>query len=241
MLAVFGGWAGLARLSGAPVPAWVVSAGVSGTLMLIVTWVVTAINLVPTRLSGRSSNDSSGSLRFFSVAILALFLWAASTVILSLRSVAEITQFTLVLPAQSQLFFLGVFSFVALGGLYHLVPRILGTEWNSRALISAHFWLSVVGLVIGVAALTVGGIKQGFQTNALGGGQEAPASLLSVMQQLLPYLSSQTLAATLLLVGHLLFAVNLMLTFRKAGCCCCCISRSSASTGFTGSKEAVIR
>lgn len=241
MLAVFGGWAGLARLSGAPVPAWVVSAGVSGTLMLIVTWVVTAINLVPTRLGGRSSNDSSGSLRFFSVAILAFFLWAASTVILSLRSVAEITQFTLVLPAQSQLFFMGVFSLVALGGLYYLVPRILGTEWNSRALVSAHFWLSVVGLVVGVAALTVGGIKQGFQINALGAGQEAPASLLSVMQQLLPYLSLQTLAATLLLVGHLLFAVNLMLTFRKAGCCCCCISRSPASTGFTGSKEAVIR
>ncbi len=239
MLAIFGGWAGLARLSGAPVPAWVVSAGVSGTLMLIVSWVVITINLLPTRLGARSSDDPSGSLRFFSIAIVAFFLWSASTVVLSLRSVAEITQFTLVIPAQSQLFFLGIFSFVALGGLYYLVPRILGTEWSSRALIGAHFWLSLVGLVIGVAALTLGGLKQGFLINALGAGQETPPSLLSVMQQLLPYLSSQTLAATILLLGHLLFAVNLLLTFRKAGCCC--FSRSSDSAGLSGSKEAVIR
>ena len=241
MLALFGGWAGLARLAGAPIPAWVVSAGVSGTLMLVVTWVVVAINLLPTRLGARPSDDAAGSLRFFSIAIIAFLLWSASTVVLSLRSVAEITQFTLVLPAQSQLLLLGVFGFVALGALYYLVPRVLGTEWSSRALVSAHFWLSLLGLVIGVAALTVGGLKQGFMINALSAGQEAPPSLLSVMRQLLPYLSSQTLATTILLVGNLLFAVNLMLTFRKAGCCCCSFFCSSASAGISGSKEAVIR
>jgi len=241
MLALFGGWAGLARLSGAPVPAWVVSAGVSGTLMIVVTWAVLAINFLPTLLGPRATGETSGTLRFFSFAVLALLLWALSTVALSLRSVAEITQFTLVLPAQSQLFFLGVFSLVALGGLYYLVPKILGVEWSSRGLVTAHFWLSVIGVTLGVAALTVGGLKQGFLINALPSGQETPPPLLAVMQQLKPYLSAQTLAATILLIGQLLFAVNLMRTFRKAGCCCCALFRSSTSSGYTGTKAAVIR
>lgn len=240
VLALFGGWAGLGRLTGAPVPAWVVSAGVGGALMLVVAWAVLAINLLPTVFGGRSSQHAPGLLRFFAVAVIALFVWAASTIVLSLRSVAEITQFTLVLPAQSQLFFYGVFSLVALGGLYYLLPRVLGVEWSSPKLIGAHFWLSVLGILLGVVALTLGGLKQGFAINALAAGQESPEPLLAVMRQLLPFLSTQTLGATVLLLGHLLFVINLACTARKA-CCCCCGPRSSASVGYTGSKEAVIR
>ncbi len=241
MLALFGGWAGLGRLTGSPVPAWVVSAGVGGALMLAVTWAVLAINLVPTVFGGGGSpHHAPGLLRFFVVSIIALFVWAASTIVLSLRSVAEITQFTLVLPAQSQLFFFGVFSLAALGGLYYLLPRVLEVEWSSQRLIGAHFWLSVIGLVLGVVALTLGGLKQGFAINALPAGQESPESLLAVMRQLIPFLSTQTLGATVLLLGHLLFVINLARTGRKA-CCCRCGPRSSVSVGYTGPKEAVIR
>ncbi len=240
LLALFGGWAGLGRLTGAPVPAWVVSAGIGGTFMLVAAWAVFAINLLPTLLAGGNAAPAPGLLRFFAVPVIALFIWAATTVVLSLRSVAEITQFTLVLPAQSQLFFLGIFSLTALGGIYYLLPRVLGTEWRSTRLISVHFWLSLLGIVLGVAALTLGGLKQGFAINALAAGQENPEPLLAVMRHLLPYLSTQTLGACVLLVGHLLFAINLARTVCGA-CCCCCGSRSAASVDYSRSKEAVIR
>jgi len=237
-LAAFGGWAGMSRLAGGPVPAWVVSVGIAATLMLLVTWVVAVVNFFPTLFVGRSGEHAPGVFRFIAFGAVAFIVTLLAAVVLSLRGVAEIVQFTFVYTAQAQLSFYGFFSMVAFGGLYYLIPRVLGTEWRSPALIGFHFWLSAIGVLLSVGALALAGSKQGYAMNILPAGQETPVPVATIVQQLLPYLSAQTLASTLLLLGHLVFAVNLTRSL------CAAFSsalRTPASVGYLSPKEAVLR
>ncbi|HRE83005.1 MAG TPA: cbb3-type cytochrome c oxidase subunit I, partial [Opitutaceae bacterium] len=236
-LALVGGWAGMSRLTGGPVPAWVVSAGVAAMIMLVVTLLIVGVNFLPLLFGGSRSAAPSPALRFIAFGSLAVISSLVVGIILSLRGVAEVAQFTYLQTAQAQLVFYAFFSMIAFGAIYYLLPRVLGVEWRSPGLIGAHFWLSALGALLGIVALALAGVKQGYSLNVLPLGQETPVPFLTVTQQLLPYLSAQTLAATVLLLGHLVFGIHVMRTL----CASCCLVKSSASVPSYSAKEAVIR
>lgn len=238
-LALCGGWAGMSRLVGGPVPAWVVSAGVAAMLMLVVTLVIVVVNVLPALFGGSRSSSPSMSYRFIAFGSLAFVGTFLASILLSLRGVAEVAQFTYLQTAHAQLGFYGFFSMIAFGGIYYFVPKVVGVEWRSPGLIGVHFWLSAIGVLLGVVALSLAGIRQGSALNTLAAGQESPLPILTLTQQLMPYLSAQTLSATVLLLGHIVFGVNLARTFCSA--CCSRSSVSSASVGYRSAKEAVIR
>ena len=63
-LAIFYNWAGVHHLIGGPVPAWVLSAGIAASLMMVIPVVVTAINHHFTMLGSFSALRYSPTLRF---------------------------------------------------------------------------------------------------------------------------------------------------------------------------------
>ncbi|MFO1450577.1 MAG: cbb3-type cytochrome c oxidase subunit I [Opitutaceae bacterium] len=210
-LALFGGWAGTAALIGGPVPAWVVSAGIAASLLLVVPVVVFAVNFVPTMIAAAGSLRRDWSFRFVAVGAISLLLGSVVTLLFSLRGVAEITQFSLLQNGQAQLLSYGFFSMVAFGALYYILPRVLGRPWHLPSLIGFHFWASLIGCLTSVVVLGIGGYEQALALNAVSGGAEAvPVSLLEIGRGLQPYFFVQTFALFVLVGGHLAFAVNLL-------------------------------
>ncbi|MFA6962491.1 MAG: cbb3-type cytochrome c oxidase subunit I [Opitutaceae bacterium] len=209
-LVIFGSWAGVARLIGGPVPAWVQTVGAAASFMLLVPIVILGMNHYGT-LSGRwSALKDSITLRFVACGIVALTLMLLAWVADAIHGIAAITQFTYAVPAQVQLGFYGFFSMVMFGSLYYIVPRILGTEWASAPLAGVHFGASAIGVALLVGSLAIGGYNQGFLMS------DATVSFADVTKATLPYLLAASTALVLLAIGQLAFAINFFWTLSRA-------------------------
>ncbi len=79
----------------------------------------------------------------------------------------------------------GFVAFALFGAMYYMVPRLLGTEWESPTLIRAHFWLAVVGVGLAVTCFGLGGVVQGF---GLDDPKEPAIAILSFVK---PFLVAQ--------------------------------------------------
>lgn len=202
---LFASWAGVAKLVGGPVPAWVQAAGTAACLMLLVPIVVIAINHLGTLAGQLRRLQGSPTLTFTTCAVIGFVLAGACTALGALRSVAETVQFTYAMQAVSQLELYACFSLAAFGAIYFLLPRLVRREWPSAALVSAHLWSSVAGVGLSVLCLLLAGWLQGQAIN----DPEAYPNYVDVVARTIPYLVGHSLATVLLAIGHIAFAVNL--------------------------------
>jgi cytochrome c oxidase cbb3-type subunit I len=200
-LALFGGWTGLTYLIGGPLPAWMVTASIVAKVLMLIPVLATAVNFHRT-LKGRAG-VSRGNLALRFVVTGAVIYTAYSFVgtIISARSIAEFTQFTLVALVHRQVGLFGFYSMILFGALYYIVPRLLNRQWIFPQLVEAHFWLVVVGLGLLICALTIGGMIQGF------GLEDPQVPMIAVNDLLEPFLAIQNFAALLLVVANLGFAI----------------------------------
>lgn len=210
-LAACGGWMGVSRLVGGPVPAWIVSAGIAASMLFLVALIVITINLFGSIGGASRMLGSNVTLRFVAVGALSFVLFSLLDVITAFRGVAEVVQFTVLLSAQMDLALYAFFSMVAFGSVYYIVPKLIGREWPVPALVNFHFLASVAGAVLIIGSMVVAGIIQGAALNTLPGGSEsAPVAFLDIVGQIKPYLFARTAGIVLLVVAHLAFALNVL-------------------------------
>jgi cytochrome c oxidase cbb3-type subunit 1 len=203
-LALFYNWAGVHHLIGGPVPAWVISAGVVASLMMVIPVIVTAINHHLTMIGSFSALRYSPTLRFtvFGAVNYTLASLAGST--MAIRSVNEVTHFTHFTVAHAHHGMYAFFTMVMFGAIYYMLPRILQREWPSAALISVHFWTTAIGITIYVVGLSIGGAIQGLQMN----DPDNYPVFLDIVRNTVPYLLSRSVAGILITIGHLAFGVS---------------------------------
>lgn len=155
LLLVIGGWTGGRHLLGGPVPAWIGSLAVVASVLILFHYLIVGLNLRGAFAGG------STALRFVSIGVAAYLIGGVADALTSFRVVAEVTQFTWVEQAQSELALTGAFSLIAFGTIYFLVPRLTNRPWPSLPLIRAHFAASLLGVIVLVGALAAAGIVQG--------------------------------------------------------------------------------
>jgi cytochrome c oxidase cbb3-type subunit 1 len=144
----------------------------------------------------------SPTLRFIVFGAVSYTLTSLQGSSMSIRSWAEVTHFTHYTVGHSHWGMYAFFTMVMFGSMYYIMPRLLLKEWPSATLISAHFWTTAVGIMMYVAALSIGGVIQGLQMN----NPDIP--FMDVVRTTLPYLFSRSLAGVLITIGHIAFAVN---------------------------------
>ncbi|HKZ53579.1 MAG TPA: cbb3-type cytochrome c oxidase subunit I, partial [Candidatus Acidoferrales bacterium] len=93
------------------------------------------------------------------------------------------------------------------GGIYGLLPRLTHRE-PSLMLVGAHFWLSLIGVLIYGASLTISGTQQGMVW------LDNRPFIESVIVQA-PYWLWRSVGGTLMVLGHVIFAYNLYLMRRR--------------------------
>ena len=200
-LALFYNWAGTHHLIGGPLPAWLVTVGIVGSLMMFVPVITVAINHHLTMVGNFHRLASSPSLRFTVVGAMAYTLVSLQGSLTALRSVNRLTHFTHYTIAHAHLGVYGFYSMLMFGAMYYVIPRLTGNEWSSVWLIRLHFWGAFLGIGLYVVALSLGGLLQGGQLN-VGDGP-----FLDVVARTLPYLQGRTIAGLAMALSHVSFAV----------------------------------
>ncbi len=203
-LLVVGGWTGGRHLVGGPVPAWVVTVAIVSCTLLLIHYLVVAINL-------RGAFGQPGVvLKFVGFGLAAYLLGGLADAVTAMRSVAVLTQFTWFAQAQSQLALGGAFSMIVFGAIYFLTPRITGQAWLSTPLIRAHYAAAGLGTVVLIGSLAAAGWVQGHDL------ANASVSFADIAVHTRPWLQTATAAQALLVVGNALFALH----FLRSVCPC---------------------
>jgi cytochrome c oxidase cbb3-type subunit 1 len=102
-------------------------------------------------------------------------------------------------------------SFILFGAIYFVMPRLMNWEWPWRRLISLHFWLVSIGILIYVLSLTIAGWKQGLDLLT------ADTPFMDIVRMTIPYLEARTIGGSLMTLGHIVFAVHFLAMLLRRG------------------------
>ena len=160
-----GGLTAMTKLSGGPVPAYLVTISIAASILLIIPIVTLTTNFVRT-MKGHTENMAySPTLRFVFVGTIFFSIAASLNVLSALRSVDSYTHFTPWAHGQVHAMVLGFFSMVMFGAIYYITPRLVGCEWLSRTFIKWHFLGTAYGGGTIIALFLLSGIFMGFTLN----------------------------------------------------------------------------
>ncbi len=210
-LAIFYNWAGSHHLIGGPLPAWVVTVGIVGSVMMFVPVITVALNHHLTMVGHFKVLRTSPTLRFIVFGAMCYTAVSIQGSLTSIRWINETTHFTHYTIAHAHLGVYAFFTMIAFGSMYYVMPRLVEREWVSSGLIKVHFWTTAIGMAIYWIGLTWAGIEQGILMN----NPDVP--FLEIVKKTVPYLLSRSFAGTLMTIGHIAFAILVWKMLRRDG------------------------
>jgi len=104
---------------------------------------------------------------------------------------------------------LGWVAFISIGACYYLIPRMFGkTQMWSIRLISAHFWIATIGVVLYIAAMWIAGVMQGLMWRATNPDGTLTYAFVEGVKATYPFYAIRLVGGMLFLSGMLLMAWN---------------------------------
>lgn len=198
-LAFFYSLNGMHHLIGGPIPTWMITTSIVASGMMIIPIAAVAVNHHMTMAGRFQALRYSPTLRFVVLGAIAYTAVSLQGIFTALVEVNRVTHFTHWTIAHSHV---GVYAFVTFtmfGSIYYILPRLVDREWPSAALITWHFWLTLVGIVAYVLALVVVGVHQGMVL------LDPARTFQESVEVTLPGLAVRTAAGLVLTAGHLVF------------------------------------
>ena len=153
---LFGSWGGIS--DGAPLPAWIASLSVVGTVLTVIPVLCLGVNLCQTLGRDFTSVGRDPVLRFCYASLACWLVACGQRIVGAQPAVNSLVGLTTFGVAEKELFFFGFVSFALFGAIYYILPRLLQTEWPCTKL---HFYLTAVGLGVSWVSLLAGGTLQG--------------------------------------------------------------------------------
>ena len=200
MLILFGTWCGIPP--GAPVPAWLPTISSFAAIMTFVPVLAVGLIMWQTLRDGEKCASLGGPYCFIRFGLGSFLLSALMLIAMACPKINPVTQFTWFGPAQTQLQLYGFFAMTMFGAIYDLLPRVVGFEWPFPKLARLQFWLSMFGVLLLVIPLAVGGVVQGVKLHH-------GVAFLDATQAMLPFLRASTTGLLFMVLGNLLFALNI--------------------------------
>jgi cytochrome c oxidase cbb3-type subunit 1 len=208
-----GGWTGQRLFLKGPGPRYLESIAVAMTFVLLVPVLSSVVNLYATARGRWAGISDLFALRFAVTGLGLAAVWIGLTAFYSVPVVSKYFGLTSYESALRYLAGFGVFSSFAFAFIYHAYPLMVGRDWWSRPLATAHFWTSIGG-----AALATGGL---FGAGAGQVGTLVGATGASLAQSMKSGVGLQRMfeleilaGAAIFAAGQLLFAFNSYRTSR---------------------------
>ena len=209
------GLTAMTRLSGGPVPAYLVTISIAASILLIIPIVTLTTNFARTMKGHTGMMASSPTLRFTFVGTVFFSIAAGLSVLTALRSVDSYTHFTAWSHGQVHTVLLGFFSMVMFGAIYYITPRLVGCEWLSRTFIKLHFFGTAYGAGTIIALFLIGGLATGFDLNEPTAGKMDFSNVNGIGNAYMPV--KTYIGYTLFGVAQIIFAVHFLFMRLRIG------------------------
>ncbi len=208
-------WAGPHHLHYTSLPEWASTLGMLFSLML---WMPSWGGMINGLLTLRGAWHKVAAdpiLKFFVVGVTFYGMSTFEGPMLSIKSVNALSHYTDWTIAHVHSGALGWNGFMTFGMLYWLLPRLYQTKLWSPKLMSLHFWLGTIGILLYIIPIYAAGLMQGLMWRAIDGetGQLMYPDFIETTQSIVPLWWLRVLGGVLFLVGMGMLALNAVMTW----------------------------
>ncbi|MBV8535541.1 MAG: cytochrome-c oxidase, cbb3-type subunit I, partial [Alphaproteobacteria bacterium] len=208
-------WAGPHHLHYTALPDWAQMLGMTFSVMLWMPSWGGMINGLMTLSGAWDKLRTDPGLRFSVTAVGFYGMATFEGPVMSIRPVNALSHYTDWTIGHVHSGALGWVAFIVFGALYYLVPVL----WNradvySRRLISWHFWISTMGIVLYITSMWVSGIMQGLMWRAYDTLGFLQYSFVETVAAMHPFYIIRALGGLMFLIGALIMAYNFWRTIR---------------------------
>ena len=206
-------WAGPHHLHYTALPDWTQSLGMVFSLILLAPSWGGMINGIMTLSGAWYKLREDPILKFL---IVSLSFYGMSTFegpMMSIKTVNALSHYTDWGIAHVHSGSLGWVAFISIGSMYYLIPRMFGKieMWSVR-LITLHFWIATLGVVIYIASMWIAGVMQGLMWRATNPDGTLTYTFVEGVKATYPFYAIRLLGGTLFLAGMLIMAYNVIRT-----------------------------
>jgi cytochrome c oxidase cbb3-type subunit 1 len=206
-------WAGPHHLHYTALPDWVQSLGMVFSLVLLAPSWGGMINGIMTLSGAWHKLRTDPILKFL---VVSLSFYGMSTFegpMMSIKTVNALSHYTDWTVGHVHSGALGWVGMVSVGSLYYLIPRLFGrTEMHSMKLVTLHFWVATIGIVLYIAAMWIAGVMQGLMWRAVNPDGTLTYAFVESVKATYPYYMVRLLGGTLYFSGMLIMAYNVFKT-----------------------------
>ncbi len=209
-------WAGPHHLHYTALPDWVQSIGMLFSLILLAPSWGGMINGIMTLSGAWHKLRDDPILKFL---IVSLSFYGMSTFegpMMSIKTVNALSHYTDWTIGHVHSGALGWVGLISMGSLYYLIPRLFGrVEMYSVRLITLHFWVATIGIVLYIASMWIAGVMQGLMWRAVSPDGTLTYTFVESVKATYPFYAIRLLGGTLYLGGMLIMAYNVYRTIAQ--------------------------
>jgi len=209
-------WAGPHHLLNTSLPRWLQTLGMLFSIMLWAPSWGGMLNGLLTLRGAWAKLRTDPVIKFFAAGVTFYGMATFEGPLLSIRAVNELSHYTDWGIGHVHSGALGWNGLMAAGMFYWMAPRMWKTKLHSQALANFHFWISLVGILLYVAAMWTAGITQGLMLGQMNG--QGTALKYEFVETLLairwPYYF-RSIGGGLYLLGFFLLAYNIFKTAKS--------------------------
>jgi cytochrome c oxidase cbb3-type subunit 1 len=206
-------WAGPHHLHYTALPDWAQSIGMLFSLILLAPSWGGMINGIMTLSGAWHKLRTDPILKFL---ITSLSFYGMSTFegpMMSIKTVNALSHYTDWTIGHVHSGALGWVAMVTFGCMYYLIPRMYGrTEMYSTKLITLHFWVSTIGVVLYIAAMWIAGVMQGLMWRAVNSDGTLTYTFVESVKATYPFYTIRLLGGLVFFCGMLIMAYNVYKT-----------------------------
>jgi cytochrome c oxidase cbb3-type subunit 1 len=206
-------WAGPHHLHYTALPDWTQSVGMLFSLILLAPSWGGMINGIMTLSGAWHKLRDDPVLKFM---ITSLSFYGMSTFegpMMSIKTVNALSHYTDWTVGHVHSGALGWVAMISIGCIYYLLPRLFGkSEMYSTKLITTHFWIATIGIVLYIASMWIAGVMQGLMWRATNADGTLTYSFVESVKATYPFWTIRLLGGLLFLVGMLIMAYNMFKT-----------------------------
>lgn len=208
-------WAGPHHLLNTALPYWLQMLGMLFSLMLWAPSWGGMLNGLLTLRGAWGKLRTDPVIKFFAAGVTFYGMSTFEGPLMSIRAVNALSHYSDWTIGHVHSGTLGWNGFMAAGMTYWLVPRLWKTELAKPSWANMHFWISLVGILIYVAAMWVSGVMQGLMLNQVADDGSLKYQFLDTLKSIRPLMLFRAIGGTLYLVGFVMLVINVWLTVRN--------------------------
>ena len=206
-------WAGPHHLHYTSLPDWVQTLGMTFSIMLWMPSWGGMINGIMTLSGAWDKLRTDPVMRFLITAVAFYGMSTFEGPMMAIKSVNALSHYTEWTISHVHSGSLGWVALISFGALYHLVPILWGKKnLYSNKLVSTHFWLASIGIVLYITSMWIAGIMQGLMWRSYDELGFLQYSFVEVVKALHPLYFMRAVGGLFFFSGAVVMAYNLYKT-----------------------------